>query len=94
MNDKISNTMEIDYRKLLEDHIVAEEIYKQQTTASLNSLSHKLDELTTSTQAIVDAYETAQQAIKISTFLGRAVKYIMGLILAYYALEGYIHNTK
>ena len=94
MNDRRHNPAEIDYKELLEEHIISEELYKQQTTEAFRTLNNKLEELTTSTQAIVEAYETAQQAIKISTFLGRAVKYIMGLILAYYALEGYIHNGR
>jgi len=93
MTDRRSNPAEIDYKRLLEEHIVSEELYKQQTTASLITLSSKLDELTASTTAVVEAYKTAQQAIKISTFFGRLVKFTMGIILAYYALDGYLHAS-
>ena len=85
---------DVSFAQLLEIHIIQEELYKTQTTATLQNLQYSVDELTSSTRSILEAYEVTQQAIKLSVVLGKFVKFIIGLLIAYYSLIEFLHHPK
>lgn len=74
------------FTKLLEEHIADSEVYKTHTTATLEALRKEIKELTASTAEVLEAYETAQQALKFSIGFGKLLKYIGGLVLLYYSI--------
>ena len=74
------------FTKLLEEHIADSEVYKIHTTATLEAMRQEIKELTASTAEVLEAYKTAQQALKFSIGFGKLLKYIGGLVLLYYSI--------
>jgi len=92
MNDRRDHTSEEAFMHLLEEHIHKEDSDKQRILDSLETLEESMQNLATSTKDMLEAYNTAQQAIKISIFLGKAVKWIGSVVLLYYSISELLHT--
>lgn len=87
MPDRRDHTVEETFIRLLEVHAQKEEQDKHTIFQTLEELKEKICELTISTKDMLEAYNTAQQAIKISIFLGGLLKWIGSMLFLYYSLS-------
>jgi len=92
MTDRREHNVEEAFMRLLEEHIHKEDADKQRMLNSLEALEESMQELATSTKDMLEAYTTAQQAIKISIFLGKTVKWIGSMLLLYYSISELLHS--
>ena len=92
MPDGHEHTSEETFMRLLEEHSRKADADKQRMLNSLEALEESMQALATSTKDMLEAYNTAQQAIKISIFLGKAIKWIGSMLLFYYSISELLHS--
>ena len=85
---------EREFTKLLEAHIADSEKYKERTTRTLEELREDINKLTKSTATVIEAYDTAQQTLKVSISFGKFIKFVGGLVLLYYSIVSLLPHDK
>lgn len=92
--DRRDHKLEQRFISLLEKHSKTEETVINELKHQLTKLQESNDTLVANTREIIDAYDTTQKAIKVSVGFGKFIKFVAGIIAAYYAIDNYIHPTK
>jgi hypothetical protein len=92
--DRRDHKLEKYFISLLTEHAESEEATIEELRERLDSVQNSVDSLTRETREILNAYDTTQKAIKVSIGLGKFIKFILGIMVAYYAFMNYInpHN--
>lgn len=92
--DRRDHKLEQKFIELLERHSQAEERVIKELQTQLAELQKSNDTLVANTREIIDAYDTTQKAVKVSIGLGKLIKFISGLIIAYYAIMNYLNHDQ
>ena len=92
--DRRDHKLEQRFIQLLEQHSREEERVIKDLQLQVFELQKSNDQLVASTREIIDAYDTTQKAIKVSIGLGKFIKFIAGILVAYYALMNYIQHDQ
>lgn len=89
--DRRDHKLEKHFISLLTEHAESEEATIEELRERLDNVQSSVDALVRETREIICAYDTTQKAIKVSIGLGKFIKFILGIMVAYYAFMNYIH---
>jgi hemerythrin len=92
--DRRDHKLEQRFIQLLEQHSREEERVIKDLQYQLSELKQSNDNLVASTREIIEAYDTTQKAIKVSIGFGKFIKFIAGILVAFYALMNYLQHDQ